>query len=77
VVVPEVAPGLKTIPVPAVEATKLPFVAVIFPRVAVIVVPAVTLVVAAREVVAVNEPGAVIAAGSVRVTVAPEAAVVI
>jgi hypothetical protein len=82
---------------PAVPITRLPFVAVIFPKVAVIEVPAltwpavasilpvvavtpvppVTVVVAARVVVVVRDPGAVMAAGRVKVTVAPDAAVVI
>src|SRR5271166_4167572 len=54
---------------PRVPRTKLPFVAVIFPNVAVIVVPAVTVVVAARDVVAVNDPGVVIALGRLQVMV--------
>jgi len=82
---------------PAVPKTKFPFVAVIFPRVAVMLVPAltapavadilpvvavtpvppVTVVVAARDVVVVKEPGAVIAEGRERVTVWEAAAVVI
>ncbi len=60
---------------PAVPRTKLPLAAVIFPSVAVILVPAVTLVVAtravpavtvvpeAKDVVAVKDPGVVIAEG--------------
>lgn len=97
VVVPEVVAELSKIPLPAVDETKFPAVAVILPEVAVMLVPAftapavavtfpvvavtpvppVTVVVAEREVVVVNEPGAVIAAGRDSVTVEPEAAVVI
>ena len=39
--VPDAVPEFKTNPVPAVEATKFPLVAMIFPRVEVIVVPAI------------------------------------
>ncbi len=94
---PEAVGELRIIPVPEVEATKLPLVAVMLPRVAVmdvaaftapadaltlpvvavIPVPAVTVVPDESEVVVVNEPGAVIAAGSVSVIVEPEPAVVI
>ena len=48
----------------------------IFPVVAVSPVPAVIVVVDARLVVVTSEPGAVIAEGRLKVTVAPEAAVV-
>lgn len=50
-------------PVPDVDATKFPFVAVILPSVAVMVVPA------ANDVVVVNDPGAVMADGSDTVAV--------
>ena len=59
---------------PAVPRTRLPLLAVMFPKVAVIPVPAVTVVVAAKEVVVVKEPGAAIAEG--REIVATPAAVV-
>lgn len=82
---------------PAADRFRLPFVAVISPRVAVRVVPAVTdpavaamlpvvdvmpvpaviVVVAARVVVVVNDPGAVIADGKVHVSVLPEPVTVI
>ncbi len=57
---PEAWDEVKRIPVPVVDATKFPFVVVIAPRVAV------------NVVVAVREPGAVIAAGKLKVMVLPE-----
>lgn len=72
-----------TILLPAVPRTRLPLVAVTLPVVAmtpvppVTVVPATTVVPEARVVVVVREPGVVIAAGRLNVTVDPEAAVVI
>ena len=48
-----------------------------FPVVDVIPVPAVTVVIAASEVVVVRLPGVVIAEGRLNVTVDPDAAVVI
>jgi hypothetical protein len=88
-VVPATVPGVKIIPVPAVDATKLPSVAIMFPRVEVMDVPTVAEVVTesdvpavrvvpdARVVVVVKEPGAITAEGSESVTTFPTVEAVI
>lgn len=75
--VPEAEAEVKRIPVPEVDPTKLPLVAVILPRVAVIVVPALSAVPAANVVVVANDPGAMIVVGNETVAVVPTVVTVI